>query len=125
MKRQLFLHHYFPALYFAILGLCQGWDFLTTRLRFQASPRRAVQITLVYLVIVVAVFSALQPIAYGGKWTESLCERARVFKTWDFDCDDFYPDVFSVYYVTNLSTHHMIKTLFPQKVLASKVHQAE
>jgi len=23
MQRQLFLHHYFPALYFAIIALCQ------------------------------------------------------------------------------------------------------
>jgi dolichyl-phosphate-mannose-protein mannosyltransferase len=93
MERQLFLHHYFPALYFAILGLCQAWDFLTTRSRFVEAPRRAGQITLVFLVVVIAVFFALQPIAYGGKWTKSLCERARVFGTWDFDCDVFYADV--------------------------------
>ena len=112
MKRQLFLHHYFPALYFAILALCQGWDFLTTRQRFQVAPRRAAQVTLVFLVVVVAVFAALQPIAYGGKWTESLCERARVFDTWDFDCDSFYADVFPVNLFTKYSTHHTIKTLF-------------
>lgn len=93
MKRQLFLHHYFPALYFAVLALCQGWDFLTTRERFLSTPRRASQITLVFLVVVVAVFAALQPIAYGGKWTKSLCERSKVFSTWDFDCDVFYADV--------------------------------
>jgi dolichyl-phosphate-mannose-protein mannosyltransferase len=93
MERQLFLHHYFPALYFAVLGLCQAWDFLTTRSRFLEAPRRAAQITLVFLVVVIAVFSALQPIAYGGKWTKSLCERAQIFSTWDFDCDTFYPDV--------------------------------
>ena len=93
MKRQLFLHHYFPALYFAILGLCQAWDFLTTRTRFIEAPRRASQITLVFLVVVIAAFSALQPIAYGGPWTKSLCERAKVFSTWDFDCDTFYANV--------------------------------
>ena len=97
MKRQLFLHHYFPALYFAILALCQGWDFVTTRHRFQAAPRRASQITLVFLVVVAAVFAALQPIAYGGKWTQSLCEKSRIFDTWDFDCDTFYADVSPVY----------------------------
>ena len=93
MKRQLFLHHYFPALYFGVLALCQGWDFLTTRSRFQAQPRRAAQITLVFLVVVIAVFTALNPLAYGGKWTKSLCEKAKVFNTWDFDCNTFYDDV--------------------------------
>jgi|SRR5438552_2297059 len=93
MKRQLFLHHYFPALYFAILALCRGWDFLTTRQRFVTTPRRAAQLTVVFLIVVVAAFSTLQPLAYGGKWTEDLCERTRVFETWDFDCDSFYPDV--------------------------------
>lgn len=93
MKRQLFLHHYLPALYFSIIALCQSWDYLTTRSRFQAAPRRASQITLVFLVVVVAVFAALDPLAYGGKWTKDLCEKARVFSTWDFDCSTFYPDV--------------------------------
>jgi dolichyl-phosphate-mannose-protein mannosyltransferase len=93
MKRQLFLHHYFPALYFAVIALCQGWDFLTTLRPFRDAPRRAVQVTLVFIVVVVAVFSALRPVAYGGKWTKSLCEKARVIDTWDFDCNAFHNDV--------------------------------
>ena len=93
MKRQLFLHHYFPALYFAVIALCQEWDFLTTRSRFTSSPRRAPQLTLIFIVVVVAVFVSLSPLAYGGKWTKSSCEKARFFKTWDFDCPTFYDDV--------------------------------
>lgn len=96
MKRQLFLHHYFPALYFGVLALCQGWDYLTTRQRFIVAPRRASQITLVFLVVVIAIYAALQPLAYGGKWTQSLCEKAKVFDTWDFDCNAFYADVLSL-----------------------------
>lgn len=94
MERQLFLHHYFPALYFAIIAMCQGWDFLMTLSRFQSAPRRASQVTLVFVVVVVAVYAALQPLAYGGKWTQSLCEKAKVFTTWDFDCNTFYADVY-------------------------------
>jgi dolichyl-phosphate-mannose-protein mannosyltransferase len=93
MKRQLFLHHYLPALYFSIIALCQSWDYLTTRSRFQSAPRRAAQITLVFLVVVAAVFTALNPIAYGGKWTKDLCQKAKVFSTWDFDCNLFYDNV--------------------------------
>jgi dolichyl-phosphate-mannose-protein mannosyltransferase len=93
MERQLFLHHYFPALYFAVLALCQGWDYLTTRQRFLVAPRRASQITLVFLAVIIGVYVALQPLAYGGKWTKSLCEKTKVFDTWDFDCNTFYQDV--------------------------------
>jgi hypothetical protein len=106
MARQLFLHHYFPALYFSVLALCQGWDFLTTRTRFLETPRRASQITLVFLVVVVAVYAALQPLAYGGKWTKSLCEKAKVFKAWDFDCNTFYADVYAPHVHTDDSTNH-------------------
>ena len=98
MKRQLFLHHYFPALYFAVLSLCQAWDFLTTRQRFLTSPRRASQITLVFVVVTIAVFAALQPLAYGGKWTKSMCEKAKMFDTWDFDCNTFYTEVPSLHH---------------------------
>jgi dolichyl-phosphate-mannose-protein mannosyltransferase len=93
MKRQLFLHHYFPALYFAVMALCQGWDYLTTRQRFKVAPRRASQITFVFLAVVIGVYVALQPLAYGGPWTKSMCEKSRVFSTWDFDCNAFYEDV--------------------------------
>ena len=93
MKRQLFLHHYLPALYFSVVALCQGWDFLTTRSRFRDSPRRASQITVVFIGVTIAVFAMLSPLAYGGKWTKSLCEKAKVFNTWDFDCNIFYAEV--------------------------------
>jgi dolichyl-phosphate-mannose-protein mannosyltransferase len=92
MQRQLFLHHYFPALYFAVLAFCQEWDFLTNKF-FKGKPNRAMQLTLVLVVGIVAIFSIYQPIAYGGKWTESLCERSKVLSTWDFDCKTFHKEV--------------------------------
>jgi dolichyl-phosphate-mannose-protein mannosyltransferase len=94
MKRQLFLHHYFPALYFSILAFCQGWDYLTTVTLFKTRPQRTTQFTLLLVLVIVAVFSVYQPVAYAGKWTKSLCERSKILNTWDFDCNQFYQNVF-------------------------------
>ncbi len=80
MGRQLFLHHYFPALYFAIL-LCSGiFDLLTSALR----PRIRLQIAVVLIVLAIWNFQYLSPLAYGSTWTRSNCEKAKWLKTWDF-----------------------------------------
>jgi len=80
MGRQLFLHHYFPALYFAIL-LCSGvFDLLTSALR----PRTRLQIAAVLIVLAIWNFQYLSPLAYGSPWTKSKCEKAKWLKTWDF-----------------------------------------
>jgi len=80
MGRQLFLHHYFPALYFAILLLCAVFDLITSTLR----PKVRLQIAAVLIVIAIWQFSHLSPLAYGSKWTKAECERAKWMKTWDF-----------------------------------------
>ncbi|CCG81347.1 Protein mannosyltransferase 1 [Taphrina deformans PYCC 5710] len=92
MERQLFLHHYFPALYFSILAFAQLFDFSA-----HIVPRRLV--SLVALVIVAAsaaVFYWYAPVAYGLKWTKSACEASRLVKTWDYDCNP-YPDSYAEY----------------------------
>lgn len=80
MKRQLFLHHYFPALYFAILLSCGVFDLVTSTLK----PRFRLQIAAVLLIVVIWNFIYLSPIAYGRPWTRKQCEAAKWFKTWDF-----------------------------------------
>ncbi|KZT20598.1 glycosyltransferase family 39 protein [Neolentinus lepideus HHB14362 ss-1] len=91
MGRQLFLHHYFPALYFAVL-LCSGvFDLVTSSLR----PRIRLQIAAILIIIAVWNFSYLSPIAYGSPWTKAKCNSARWLKTWDFNCNDFLDDVSS------------------------------
>jgi len=86
MARQLFLHHYFPALYFAILLFCGVFDLLTSALR----PRIRLQIALVLIIMAIWNFHHLSPLAYGNPWTKSQCEKAKWLKTWDFSCNDFY-----------------------------------
>jgi len=80
MSRQLFLHHYLPALYFAILLLCAVFDFLTSTLR----PRWRLQIAAVLIILAVWNFSIFSPLVYGSTWTKGECEKARWLRTWDF-----------------------------------------
>ncbi|KAG7446183.1 glycosyltransferase family 39 protein [Guyanagaster necrorhizus] len=91
MGRQLFLHHYFPALYFAILLLCGVFDLVTSTLR----PRVRLQIAAVLIIISIWAFVHFSPLAYGNAWTKDECKNSKWLKTWDFSCNDFLNDVCS------------------------------
>lgn len=80
MSRQLFLHHYFPALYFAILLCCGVFDLVTSTLK----PKVRLQIAGVLVVIAIWNFVYLSPLAYGSMWTKSKCQSARWLSSWDF-----------------------------------------
>lgn len=99
MGRQLFLHHYLPALYFAILLLCAVFDFLTSSLR----PRWRLQIAAVLAILAIWNFSIFSPLAYGNAWTKAECHNAQWLRTWDFSCDDFLDD-YSLYQGLILAT---------------------
>ncbi|KAK8005099.1 dolichyl-phosphate-mannose-protein mannosyltransferase [Apiospora arundinis] len=92
MQRQLFLHHYFPALYFAVMAFCQIYDFATARfaipgVRENPIINKAGAVAL--LAISATVFALLSPLAYGNAWTKSECNRVKLFGTWDWDCNTF------------------------------------
>ncbi|KAK9777272.1 putative Dolichyl-phosphate-mannose--protein mannosyltransferase [Seiridium cardinale] len=92
MQRQLFLHHYFPALYFAVMAFCQVYDFVTARfplpgIRSNPIVNKAGAVGLLALSAV--VFSLLSPLAYGNAWTKAECSRVKVLDTWDWDCNTF------------------------------------
>ena len=80
MGRQLFLHHYFPALYFAILLSCGAFDLLTSALR----PRIRLQIAVVLIILAIWNFAHFSPLAYGNAWTRTKCINSKWLKTWDF-----------------------------------------
>jgi dolichyl-phosphate-mannose-protein mannosyltransferase len=82
MGRQLFLHHYMPALYFSILLFSVGFDLLTIRL---ANRKRLIAAGL-FIFSVIYVYRTFIPITYGDPWTQDLCEKAKWRSTWDFDC---------------------------------------
>lgn len=98
MKRQLFLHHYFPALYFAITALCQVYDFATNRISgFGLRERPAIGRALltVFLAVSIFAFTLYSPLAYGNQWTQDSCNKLKLFETWDFDCNT-YPTSVSI-----------------------------
>lgn len=98
MKRQLFLHHYFPALFFGILAFCQTFDFVTARAIVGASRPGANNAAfnkgaaVFFLVLSAIAFGLFSPLAYGNTWTKSECKRVKLFTTWDFDCNTFLED---------------------------------
>lgn len=92
MGRQLFLHHYLPALYFAILLLCVTFDLAC---RFIPNRYRLGALILVST-IAILVFRTRAPLAYGSEWTQSQCEASKILKTWDYDCYQ-YPVAISTY----------------------------
>jgi dolichyl-phosphate-mannose-protein mannosyltransferase len=81
MQRQLFLHHYFPALYFAILCSCAVFDLFTRNLR----QTRRIQIAAVYMIFVLYCFRKFSPLAYAGEWSKKECINAKYLPHWDFN----------------------------------------
>lgn len=92
MSRQLFLHHYLPALYFAILLLSAVFDVATNALK----PRYRLGVALSLVTLVILAWSHWSPLIYAGQWTKAQCESSKLLKTWDFSCGDF-PDKVSEY----------------------------
>jgi dolichyl-phosphate-mannose-protein mannosyltransferase len=96
MARQLFLHHYLPALYFAIMGLCQIYDFVFNRIaslglkQYPAIGRTA---AVMFVAFAIGVFTLYAPLVYGNAWTQDQCKAVKLFDTWDFDCNTFLTDV--------------------------------
>ncbi|KAI9376247.1 MIR motif-containing protein [Aspergillus egyptiacus] len=105
MARQLFLHHYFPALYFAVLTLSQEFDFITSRIKSLGLPSRPVigkALTGVFLGLTIFTFTLYSPLVYGNPWTKDACKAVKLLNTWDFDCNTFYTDLSQ--YVTHFSS---------------------
>ncbi|GAA5856995.1 hypothetical protein JCM9279_007304, partial [Rhodotorula babjevae] len=98
MGRQLFLHHYFPALYFALLLTATAFDLATARLR----PRLRLAVVGALVGAAVLAWWTLSPLAYAGEWTRAKCERAKTWgRNWDFSCGDFHPS-YDAYHPTHV-----------------------
>ncbi|KAI8993205.1 Dolichyl-phosphate-mannose-protein mannosyltransferase-domain-containing protein [Pilobolus umbonatus] len=85
MKRQLFSHHYMPALYFAILTLGVGVDLILRRF----PPIIKVAFIALFCTGIVQMYLVFSPITYGEPWSVDSCESATYLKTWDFDCSRY------------------------------------
>ncbi|KAK4519221.1 uncharacterized protein ATC70_009453 [Mucor velutinosus] len=88
MDRQLFLQHYMPALYLAVLTLGVGIDLI-----FKRSPRI---VKLVFAVIasacIVYTYYVYSPITYGEPWSVAGCEQATLLDSWDLNCAHYNAD---------------------------------
>ncbi|KAJ1863135.1 hypothetical protein LPJ78_004261 [Coemansia sp. RSA 989] len=82
MGRQLFLHHYLPALWLAVMGLVGTLDLFTRRI-----SRRMRQVLMVGLLLVtVRMYFQYSHLAYGTPWTREGCQGSKWLKSWDYDC---------------------------------------
>jgi dolichyl-phosphate-mannose-protein mannosyltransferase len=96
MQRQLFLHHYFPALYFAVIVLCQIYDFTSSRFRgfgLRETPAISQTAAVLFLGASMIVFGLYSPLAYGNPWTQDKCNQVKLFDAWDWDCNLFHTSV--------------------------------
>ena len=97
MQRQLFLHHYFPALYFAIITTSQVYDFAVNRaggpFGIRDTPAIGRSGVAAFLAMSIVAFTLYAPLSYGNPWTQSACQQVKLFETWDFDCTTFHTDV--------------------------------
>lgn len=87
MKRQLFSHHYMPALYFAVLTLGVGIDLILRQ--FYRALR--VFFFLTAAGCIVYTYWVYSPLAYGEKWTMAECENATLLKSWSLNCARYAP----------------------------------
>ena len=96
MARQLFLHHYFPALYFAVMALCQIYDFGANRISafgLKKRPEISAAFAVAFIAFCIGVFTLYAPLTYGNPWTQDSCKSVKLFESWDWDCNLFHTDV--------------------------------
>ncbi|KAH3667403.1 hypothetical protein OGAPHI_003052 [Ogataea philodendri] len=88
MDRQMFLHHYLPALYFGILTLGQTLEVIYSGV----FPRRKyVALALFVAIFSLAAYNFVQrtAIVYGSSWDQTACAESKMLN-WDYDCG-IYP----------------------------------
>lgn len=83
MKRQLFLHHYMPSLYFAMLISIVAFEYVTKRSSNTYRYGVATAIAIIYLYM----FWYYSPITYGLDWSPDTCDKSRLRSSWDFNCE--------------------------------------
>ncbi|KAI8990011.1 protein O-D-mannosyltransferase [Pilobolus umbonatus] len=82
MKRQLFLHHYLPSLYMAILLAGVLFEMITHRL----PTKKKWYLVILIILITVCVYHIFSPLTYGEQWSKKQCNQATWRNSWDFKC---------------------------------------
>lgn len=86
MGRQLFLHHYLPSQYFAILSLGHLFELLVSSSFF---GRKGANALVAYLGAAATIYFYFSPLIYGNQWTKSKCASTKWVSSWDYDCNTF------------------------------------
>ena len=87
MQRQLFLHHYLPALYFSILSLGGMFEFMTHKFKKISWLFLLIRIfALVFASIAIYVFVLFSPLTYGLEQPRQNCLELKWNSNWDFKC---------------------------------------
>lgn len=86
MGRQLFLHHYLPSQYFAILGLGHLFELFVSN---SFLGRKGANLLVAYLGGAVTIYLYFSPLIYGSQWTKSQCKSTKWVSSWDYDCNTF------------------------------------
>lgn len=87
MDRQLFLHHYMPALYLAVLTLGVGIDLILKKFP------RVVKLGFAGIasICIVYIYYIYSPITYGEPWSIAECEQVTLLSSWDLNCARYVP----------------------------------
>lgn len=95
MGRQLFLHHYIPAIYFAILALGHFFDILVSYLtaRYKMLNKVSYGALGLFLTFALLFYVQYSSLIYGTPWTREKCEASKAIGTWDFDCNAFLNNI--------------------------------
>lgn len=90
MGRQLFLHHYFPSQYFAILGLGHVFELLVASSSKHSRP--AYGALVIFFIASLVFYNMLSPLIAAGQWTKDGCKSSKLVSSWDYDCNTFFKD---------------------------------
>lgn len=114
MGRQLFLHHYLPALYFGILTLGHFFDIALSY--FAANIKTVKYVVYGFFAVFMGVstwfYVNYSPLIYAQPWTKSQCLQAKLVGDWDFDCNA-YPNSLSEYGFNRTSSNKASKSAVP------------
>lgn len=83
------------------MALCQTYDHIAHRALppLRNRPYVGQFAATVFLAFSIVAFTIYAPLAYGNMWTKSECKRVKLFNTWDWDCNNFYP-TYQDYYIS-------------------------
>lgn len=92
MGRQLFLHHYIPSAYFALLVIGHTFDVFVNYLMGSNKVLKKVGYgTLgVFFTLSLLFYINYSPLIDGSPWTKAQCENSKALSQWDFSCNSFY-----------------------------------